>query len=130
MLALGREALVDEDWDKAESYADRLIAMDQRDHGRLLRGEMLFKQHRPESAFDALNKVRATLRVDAARTRVAHVELAMAPGRPAARHVLQERPNDPDARTADGGDRVQPGMAARRRLPGVRNWPRRTAGPL
>jgi Flp pilus assembly protein TadD len=69
MLALGRQAIVAQDWDKADEYADRLIAAEHRDHGRLLRGEALFHQNRPESALDALTRVNAEgLRVDAART--------------------------------------------------------------
>ena len=52
MLALGRQAIAAQDWDKADEYADRLIAFEHRDHGRLLRGEALFRQNRPESALE------------------------------------------------------------------------------
>src|SRR5262245_19602768 len=69
LLALGRQSIAAQDWEMADEYADRLIASEHRDHGRLLRGESLYSQHRPESAFETLNKVRDDkLRVDAART--------------------------------------------------------------
>jgi tetratricopeptide (TPR) repeat protein len=100
MLSLGREALEREDWDTAEEYADRLIAREQRDHGRMLRGESLYRQHRPESAFEALNKVRSdALRPDAARIQGLCL-LEMGNEREADRlfrFVVQHRPNDADA---------------------------------
>jgi len=99
MLALGRQAIAAQDWDKADEYADRLIAFEHRDHGRLLRGEALFRQNRPESALEVLVKVRADdLRVDAARTEGLCL-LQVGNERAADRvlqSVLQERPNDPD----------------------------------
>lgn len=69
LLRLGREAVGREDWDAADEYADRLIAYEHRDQGRLLRGESYYKQHRLDSAFEVLNRVRAeSLRVEVART--------------------------------------------------------------
>jgi len=100
LLALGREAIAAQDWEKADEYADHLVASGHRDHGRLLRGESLFRQHRPESAFEALNKVRDDrLRVDAARTQ-GRCLLELGNEREADRvfrYVLQVRPDDADA---------------------------------
>jgi Flp pilus assembly protein TadD len=101
MLRRGREAIGREDWDAAEEYADRLIVTEHRDHGRLLRGESLYKQHRPESAYEVLNRVHpeSPLRVEAARTQ-AFCLLDLGQRREvlvALTYVLEHRPDDLDA---------------------------------
>jgi tetratricopeptide (TPR) repeat protein len=97
LLRLGRDAIGREDWDGVDEYADRLIAYEHRDHGRLLRGESLYKQHRPESAFEVLNRVRdEALRVEAARTQ-GQCLLELGSQREAERiflYILQEQPDD------------------------------------
>jgi tetratricopeptide (TPR) repeat protein len=101
LLALGREAIARADWDRADELADRLIVAEQRDHARLLRGEALYKQHRPESAFEAVSRVRgdSRFRPDAARLQGLCL-LEMGNRREAAelfRFVLRERPDDLEA---------------------------------
>ena len=97
LLRLGRDAIGREDWDRADECADRLIANEHRDYGRLLRGESLYKQHRPESAFEMLNRVRGdALRIEAARTQGMCL-LELGSQREAERiffYILREQPDD------------------------------------
>jgi tetratricopeptide (TPR) repeat protein len=101
LLRLGRQAIDANNWDKADEYADRLIAYGHRDHGRLLRGESLYKQNRPESAFNVLNRIRdqGELRLEAARVSGACL-LEMNNPREAERvfrFVLERQPDNVDA---------------------------------
>ena len=67
LLRAGRAALAAKQWDAADVYANRLIAYGHRDHGRLLRGESLYRQKKAGSAVEALNRVTSDgpLRTDA-----------------------------------------------------------------
>jgi tetratricopeptide (TPR) repeat protein len=101
LLRAGRQAIEVSDWDKADEYADRLIASGHRDHGRLLRGESLHKQNRPESAFNILNRIRdqGELRLQAARVS-GKCLLELNNPREAERvyrFVLERQPDDVDA---------------------------------
>jgi tetratricopeptide (TPR) repeat protein len=97
LLRLGREAIGREEWDRADDYADRLIAYEHRDYGRLLRGESLYKQHRPGSSIEMLNRVRdEALLVEVARTQ-GQCLLELGFQREAERvfhYVLNAQPND------------------------------------
>jgi tetratricopeptide (TPR) repeat protein len=101
LFRAGRQAIQAGNWDKADEYADRLIAGGHRDHSRLLRGESLHKQNRPESAFNVLNRIRdqGELRLQAARVS-GKCLLEMNNPREAERvyrFVLERQPDDADA---------------------------------
>ncbi len=98
LLHLGRDAIRRSAWDQTQGFADRLLIREDRDHARLLRGEMLHAQKKFASAIDALNRVRADgpVRIQAALVQgLCYLELGDGRNADAAfRYVLDHRPDD------------------------------------
>lgn len=101
LLNVGREALQRTDWGYAQRLADRLVIQGDRDHGRLLNGEILYRQKKFVSAVEALNRLRdqGSLRVQAALIQgLCFLELENPRGAETAfLFVLEQRPDDVDA---------------------------------